>query len=147
MIVAKWKKGFESLYKADANLVANEILEIGDNVSPKEVLDKAKQEDTELHKCFEWDDGIAAEKYRLSQAGGILRTLVIKREETESCTKPEIRRFYKTKGNEGYKPSEIVFRKQDEYEALVQRCRTELLYVKSKFSNVSEYQEVWNLID
>ena len=147
MIVAKWKKGFESLYKADANLVANEILEIGDNVSPKEVLEKAKQEDTELHKCFEWDDGIAAEKYRLSQAGGILRTLVIKREETESCAKPEIRRFYKTKGNEGYKPSEIVFRKQDEYEALVQRCRTELLYVKSKFSNVSEYNEVWNLID
>ena len=147
MIVAKWKKGIESLYKADANLVANEILEIGDNVSPKEVLEKAKQEDTELHKCFEWDDGIAAEKYRLSQAGGILRTLVIKREETENCTKPEIRRFYKTKGNEGYKPSEIVFRKQDEYEALVQRCRTELLYVKSKFSNVSEYQEVWNLID
>lgn len=97
MIVAKWKKGFESLYKADANLVANEILEIGDNVSPKEVLDKAKQEDTELHKCFEWDDGIAAEKYRLSQAGGILRTLVIKREETESCTKPEIRRFTKPK--------------------------------------------------
>lgn len=147
MIVAKWKKGFETLYKADANLVANEILEIGDNVSPKDVLEKAKQEDTELHKCFEWDDGIAAEKYRLSQAGGILRTLVIKREETESCMKPEIRRFYKTKGNEGYKPSEIVFRKQDEYEALVQRCRTELLYVKSKFSNVSEYQEVWNLIN
>ena len=101
---AEWK--IKGIYKADAQKVADEIGE--GKVTPQEVLEKARDKNSELHKCFEWDDGIAAEKYRLSQAGGILRTLVIKREETESCTKPEIRRFYKTKGNEGYKPSEIA---------------------------------------
>jgi len=42
------------------------------------VLDDARDEDSPLHPCFEWDDGIAAEKYRLDQAGQIIRSVELK---------------------------------------------------------------------
>ena len=71
---AEWK--IKGIYKADAQKVANEIGK--EKITPYEVLEKAKDENSELHKCFEWNDSIAAEKYRLQQAGNILRMLVYK---------------------------------------------------------------------
>ena len=46
-------------------------------VTPKIVLDASRDENAPLHKCFEWDDGIAAEKYRERQAGFIIRSVVV----------------------------------------------------------------------
>ena len=64
---AKWLDEFKSLYKgADAQLVADEIMSIGDAATPQQIVEKARDEATELHKCFTWDDRIAAEKYRLT---------------------------------------------------------------------------------
>jgi hypothetical protein len=39
-----------------------------------------KHKKSEIHKCFEWDDGRAAEQYRIIQAGYIIRSIAIKRE-------------------------------------------------------------------
>ena len=64
----------QGYYKADAQKVAEEI-GFG-KFTPMEVLEKAKDETTELHKCFEWNDSIAAEKYRLEKAKNIIRMLV-----------------------------------------------------------------------
>lgn len=69
-----WK--IKGLYKADAGLVYEEITSIGDEVTPGQIVDYAKDKDTELHKCFEWKDKIAAHKYRLSQAQSIIRNIV-----------------------------------------------------------------------
>ena len=69
---AEWR--IKGIYKADAQKVADEI---GDKkVTPQEILEKARDETSELHKCFEWDDSVAAERYRLQQAGNVLRMLV-----------------------------------------------------------------------
>ena len=46
-------------------------------ITPKIVLDDSREETAPLHKCFEWDDGIAAEKYREVQAGHIIRSIVV----------------------------------------------------------------------
>jgi len=69
-----WK--IKGLYKADAGLVYDEITSIGDEVTPEQIVDYAKDKDTELHKCFEWKDRISAHKYRLSQAQSIIRNIV-----------------------------------------------------------------------
>ena len=52
-------------------------------VNPQLVLDESREESSPLHKCFEWNDGIAAEKYRLNQAGLIIRNLVVVLDECE----------------------------------------------------------------
>ena len=56
----------DGFFKADAQKCYEEM---GDSdISPEEVLEKAKDKNSELHKCFEWDDTVAANKYRLQQA-------------------------------------------------------------------------------
>lgn len=65
-----WK--FNNLYKADAEKVSKEIESIP-NATPSSILEFARNENSELHKCFEWDDTVAAEKYRLQQARNIAK--------------------------------------------------------------------------
>ena len=154
MIKAKWKNGY-GFYKADAQKVAEEIMEVCDSADlndakPEDVLVKARDENSELHKCFEWDDAVAAEKYRLRQVGYIIRLLVIKEEcdeSTEYKERPEVRVFYKTKEDEGYKPTHLIVQKKDEYDALLQRAWSELRAFKQKYSMLKELDEIFKLID
>lgn len=43
---------------------------------PADVVEFARNKDTALHSEFEWDDSIAAERYRLEQAREIIRVRV-----------------------------------------------------------------------
>ena len=72
-MVYSWKTG--CCFKANADKCKAEI----DTLSIKtreNVVGFARNRKTELHKCFEWDDTKAAEKYRLDQAGEVLRSIV-----------------------------------------------------------------------
>lgn len=144
-MTAKWK--YDNLIKADANQIASEIEEIGEEVTAAQIVEKARDERSELHKCFEWDDSIAAEKYRLEQARYILRVLVIQHPEEDKAENPPIRYFQKTNNNEGFKPSKIIFHKQDEYQALLKRAWEELRAFKQKYSMLQELDEILALID
>ena len=146
MIVSKWKAGCESLFHADPNLVAEEILEIGDSVTPEQIVERATDENTELHKCFTWDDTAAGKKWRKHEARQIMCCLVISRPHEEK-KKPEIRVFHKTKGEEGYKPVTIIVRKDDEYTALLQRALGELRAFQKKYSVLSDNEELRKLIE
>lgn len=42
-------------------------------LSPEIVVDAARPDNAPLHNQFEWDDGIAGEKYRIEQARGIIK--------------------------------------------------------------------------
>jgi len=57
---------FERLKKANKGLL-----------NPRIVLRSAKPKGSILHKCFQWNDSEAAEKYRLSQASHLLRSIEI----------------------------------------------------------------------
>lgn len=46
----------------------------GGRITPQQIVDAARDEDSALHKFFEWNDGIAAENYRLMQARTLLRS-------------------------------------------------------------------------
>lgn len=53
-------------------------LESRDGVlTPVAVVDEARNPDSPLHGRFEWDDGVAAEQYRLSQAEVLIRRVRI----------------------------------------------------------------------
>ena len=145
-IVATWKHGF-GLYHADAQIVAEEILSIGDEVRPEQIVEKARDKSTELHKCFEWDDTVAAEKYRLAQAGDIVRKLVIKRSNEEIREgKPEIRVFHRVDVMSGYKPIEKIIRNTDEYQSMLRLAFAELHALKVKYQNLHELDYILSLI-
>lgn len=64
----------------DANEVGRHLEFLKDQfkgeLTPKDVLDDARNPNSPLHRHFEWDDGAAAEAYRMDQARGLIRAVV-----------------------------------------------------------------------
>ena len=146
-IVAKWS-ATGTRFGADAQKCYEEIMEICDDIesaSPQAILEKARDETTELHRCFTWDDSIAAEKWRINEARLVTRQLVIKEVEVPK-DRPEIRLFYKTDNESGYKPTHIIVQQEDEYKQLLARAYAELRAFKAKYSMLKELQEIFELI-
>lgn len=81
MAVYEWRSPY--LYPVPAQ-VAGETIEglktaLGkENIEPEDLLEASRPEDAPLHVCFEWDDTAAAEKYRIKQAGYIIRNITVK---------------------------------------------------------------------
>ena len=144
-MTVRWK--LTGIFKADAEMVANEIAAIGDNVTPQQIVDRAKDEDSELHKCFTWDDTIAAQKWRLEEARKVVQLLVIDRSQ-ETETEPPVRVFFKI-GNthdEGYKQTVNILRNNDEYAALLKQALAELEAFQRKYRTLSELEPVFDAI-
>lgn len=136
------------VFNADAQIVCNELRQLGDEFSPADVVEKAKDSSTELHKCFEWDDTAAAEKYRLHQARQITSNLVFSKITEGDDDEPVlVRVFNKTEQTGGYKPPERVFTQADEYEKLLKRATAELHQFKAKYSMLKELDYILSLID
>lgn len=140
-----WK--VEGFYKADASKVLDELSELGGEYSLADVVEKAKDKNSEMHSIFEWDDSVAGEEYRKIQAGKMVRNLVIVRnDETEEKT--NVRYFVSTgKRDSTYTPTRLVVRNQDAYEQLLERAYAELRAFKEKYSTLSELEEILALID
>ena len=136
----EWR--IKGIYKADAIKVAREIGE--GKVTPEEILEKARNEETELHKCFEWDDGIAAEKYRLTQAKGIILNLyyVPKKKETEP-----VRKFSLTNKKGTYQDTIEFLVQEDEYQGLLKRAKAEMESFKKKYHTLTELQQVFEAME
>lgn len=145
-IVAEWKSEVKGIFKADATKVADEIMSIGEAATPRQILELGRNKNTELHKCFEWNDGIAAEKYRVIQARNIVRCLVVKQPEETSQEIPEVRFFHVTQHNEGYQPISLIIQDQDQYEKLLKQAMDELQAFKRKYNKLEEFREILDLI-
>ena len=128
-MVHDWKP--QSGIKANADKIVDEIESLEDAVTPQSIVVKAEGNKTELHKCFEWNDGVASEKYRLDQARFIIRMLIIvPDEEEESAVPQEICRAYEsvTDVEEGrvYKPIAAILSNKDWREELYTEIRTSI---------------------
>lgn len=142
-MTAKWK--MPSLFNgADADKCYREIVSIGESATPDQILEYAKSPDTELHKCFEWDDSVAAYRYRLQQARTVVCHLVVvsqaEREEPQ-----KFRLLQKT--DDGYKPVKIIYQNKTEYEKLLEQARGELRAFKERYHMLVELDEILALID
>lgn len=129
-------------YKADPQKVYEEI---GDqNTTPEEVLEKAKDPASELHKCFEWDDTKAAEKYRLYQARQVMCNLVFV---TDTDEEPVRVLYQLTVEKSEYHPTKLIMQKPDEYALLLQKAKDELNAFKRKYNILKELKTIFNEID
>jgi len=65
---------FSSWTHIDGEAVGR-IIESMDMPTPPAVVDAARAEDSPLHRYFTWDDGAAAEKWRLDEARKLVRSI------------------------------------------------------------------------
>ena len=147
--IIKWS--VSGIFKADPNKCYQEIQEIGDEVKPEQVLDKARDANCELHKCFDWDDSSAAEKYRLHQARKVVGNLIVVTRETDDEAKEPVQFRVMLKNDtavdSGYKQTLVMVRDEDEYKKLLDQAYRELHSFKQKYSCLSELAEIIALID
>lgn len=136
----KWK--VDGIFKADANECYREISSL-EQITPKAILDFARDENSELHKCFEWDNDSAAEKYRTIQAGNVIRMLYIVPKNADA---PPVRVLSRT-SDTVYQPTRTFVKNQNEYEDLLKRALSELESYRLKYKTLSELEQVFEQID
>ena len=139
--VATWRT---PKFKADANKCANELKQLGNSITPEQIVDFAKNPDSELHKCFEWNDTIAAQKYRIHQARTVMCELVVESVEREDT---QFRLFYNVGKKEGYKPIKVIMEDKNEYEKLLASAKADLISIERKYKMLKELKDVFTAID
>ena len=118
------------------------------HITPKIVLESARSEKSVIHSCFEWNDGVAAEKYRETQAGSLIRNLTVKMVETgEKQTEP-VRAYVSIKQSDS---SEFIslrnVLKDDELtQKMLEQAKNELNAFAKKYSTLQELSKVFEAI-
>jgi hypothetical protein len=75
-------------------------------LTPRAVVDDARQEGSPLHPAFEWDDSVAAERFREEQARYMLRQITVVVPETGTPT--PIRAFVNVRVEGGQSYTHVV---------------------------------------
>ena len=130
-------------YKVSAQDCYEELQTL-DKITPKNVVDLARNPTSKLHHDFEWDNEIAGEKYRLSQAREMIRLLVF---EPIKETHEPIRVYQITIEETVYKPVEMILKNEDEYQNLLKRALAELESFKKRYSTLVELEEIFRAIE
>lgn len=134
----KYLEGFRAPSGLPADVVAAELDRISrecDGITATVVVEAARPETAPLHPAFEWNDGIAAEKFRQSQARQLIRAVV--RIEPPQM---ERREYVLTKEGDSqkYLPASFVVEKVDLYDFAFGRLKAEL---KSAVDSLVEFEQ------
>ena len=133
-------------FKGNPAKVYGELSTLGET-TPESIVEYARDnKDSELHKCFTWDDTIAAEKWRKQEARLIVCSLqvVVEREQKEPQT---FRLIQQDKSEEVYRPVVFTVRNQDQYQVLLKQAKAELLAFKKRYGLIVELSSVIDEID
>lgn len=141
----KWKLGFFS--QADAQKVGEELEEM-QTVNIENILDKARNEDTELHKVFEWNNEVAGEKWRRHQASQMLQELQVVIIKGDEENKPKTAKAFVTlKRETEYEPIEAVVNDPLKYESLREIALNKIRKIRQDYAEVESLKELYTMID
>ena len=103
-------------FSGNAEEIYNELEDIRDQndgkLTPQQIVKIAKNKKTKLHSQFEWDNGIAGEKWRLWQARALVRAIVYVDEQEKKSSNV----FIHIRNNEGQYYQNISVASVDEFE-------------------------------
>lgn len=128
-------------YKQDPNEVGKELEKLGDELTPKNIVNLARNENSILHEMFEWDDTVAAEQYRKQQANLIIQNLKIT-VIADDNTERKVKAFVTVKRNTVFEPIEKVVKDVDKYSLLLDKAYKELNGIKIKYRELQEIQDL-----
>jgi len=137
--------------RGDPEAVTKELLKIRSKhgkLTTQIVLDEARNRRSLLHNEFEWDDTIAAEKYRRYQAASLITAISIR--EVNKPDSAPVRMFvgyYTDDGDHEYQPREIVIQSQDLCDRALAAALKELEDLRAKFEEIEELASVWKELD
>lgn len=133
-------------FKADANKVGKELENIGNELKAEDVVNYGTNENTELHKCFEWDDKIAGKKYRLVQANSIICSISIVTDEKElDSTRAYVNIKTRDSGRKFKNIAEVIDN-DDEYQQLINKAKEEFENCKEKYEKILKLKDLKEIL-
>jgi hypothetical protein len=134
-------------FSANAQKVGEELEKIED-VTNKNVLEYAENNvNSELYKCFEWDNTIAGEKYRLIQASKVISSISFVIQE-EPVKKQKVYFSIKTEKKDlcKFKNIKDILENDDEYYALCNKAKRELENCKDNYTDLIKREDLKDIV-
>lgn len=138
-------------YSVDANIVGRTIENIEKEkgeCTARMLLEEARAEESPIHELFEWDDSIAAEKYRLKQATEIITAVAVVIEDNVDTPK-KVRAFAnvgsRRKGS--FIPMTTALAKEESRKIILQHALEELSEFKAKYRDLQELATIFAEIE
>lgn len=152
---------YDGKYKADPEAAYAEIQAL-ETITPQNVVNLARSPESVIHNDFEWNDEIAGEKYRVIQAGNMIRSFVLIRDEEPTQGKEskgvvysveephpvgKLRALHSTSKPHEYASCELFIENKDEYQILLGKAIAELEAFKRRYAMIAELEDVFNAIN
>lgn len=113
-------------------------------LTPEDVLADARHNNSPLHSFFEWDDGAAAEQFRLQQARGLIRAVVAI---YTSADKPAQRMkayvHINEPGAQHYRETGHAMSMKKTRDMILQRAWRELMEWKRRYQDLAEFSAIF----
>lgn len=145
-MIYKFKSGTRLKVSAQAAGELCAELESQGKLTPHEVVEASRPDDAPLHSAFEWDDEIAAEKYRETQACYIIRSVEVVPEGSSKPTRAFVS-LTVTENEREYREINKVLSIRSERELLLEEAKRELIAFERKYSVLEELADVFSAID
>lgn len=147
-MVYQFREG--SPFSGDAQKVGETLAAIEQRegrLDPSDVVTEARSIESPIHPYFEWDDAKAAGEYRLEQARGLVRAVVVVR--VEEVERPPIRAFVSVKrdGERTYAPIDNVLTNPDLRAQAFAEIRGEICSLRRKLTAWEELARALELTD
>ena len=143
-LIYKFAEG--SIHSVSAQIVGPILNRMGEEgrLTPKNVVEEARPEDSPLHPEFEWDNQIAAEKWREKQAQLLIaHTIIVE----EGSSQNPVRAFHVTVEKGHYEPINLILQDETKRDTLLENAKRELIAFKKKYKILNELANVFAEID
>ena len=139
--------GMEGFFKNSAEVAGPVCQHLKETVglTAKNLVEVSRDENAPLHNEFEWNDSVAAEKYREEQASCLIRHLIIVRVDVEEIKPYKDRAFVHTGNKEqGYVPLKDALNNETWRENLLKTAYRDMQTFIAKYHRLEELTEVIN---
>lgn len=108
-------------------------------LSAENILNESREQSAILHPLFEWQEDVAAEKYRLQQARFILNNIHVKVIKDGSISSIPVYEVVTVNGNRGYKSIQVMT--QGDVEQVKRATLKDLASIKSKLAAYENFNQ------
>lgn len=121
---------------------------------PEQIVEQARKQTNPLHPAFEWDNKLAADKYRIGQAQQMLRALVIRVPQLDDAP---VRKYHAVRRDPSAIRPQIEVRKYitlddmlrdpEKRAEVLQDVMNQFMSLRRKYRDLNELAIVWRAID
>jgi hypothetical protein len=151
----KWKQHAKTL-DVPAELAYKELLKVkkksNGNLTPNDVVEFAKDPSSVMHSWFTWEDTEAARRYRLIEAGSLIRSIEVVYVEAPKMERRAFEIQYKKKTGDAesrtvYKTAEEAASDPDNHARLIAEAVRTLMAWRKRFAALQELHHLMTAID